>query len=133
VIKRLASTIYWIITMVAIGLGLLTDDPTGRPFAVVGAVLVVLYLSRAHRIFFWTSLSGVAAFLIGFVLFMPVGCAYPACQQGSECLISCPTLLGFRYEGRESFPLLPAMLLAAICLTAAWFLIGHSARDLSER
>ena len=137
VIKRLASTIYWIVASTAIGLGLLTYGSIGRPFAVVGAALVVLYPSRVHRTFFWSSLSGIAAFLVGFVMFMPVECAFPACAQGSECLISCPTLLGFQYQGRESFPLLPALvigvLLAAILLTTVWILIGRHARDLTER
>lgn len=114
---RAAAVVYWSIAAVLAVIGFLDLAGIGWPLFLTGVAMLAVGPRRHDPAVLWPVLSGVWAFLVGYVLVAPMGCTSfaGALVGGGSQLVGhtvCTNVLGLDYSGGAAYrpPLLPALL-----------------------
>ncbi len=121
--SRTGSVVYWSLAIALIAFGVLGLLSIGLPFLLTGIAMAALAPRRSERTILWPTLIGIWAFVLGFVLIGPIGCAATGSGAPGRTVLestSCGNVLGLDYSGGAGYqpPLLPAVL-AGIVLGVA--------------
>ncbi len=113
------SIAYFVLAAVLVVFGALTGLSLGVPFLLTGVLMIALSPSRRRPEVFWPALVAVWAFVLGYLLVGPLGCASSLSgTAGSPPAVShttCTNLLGINYSGTGTYSpsLVPAFLAGA--------------------
>jgi hypothetical protein len=117
--SRVGAVVYWSLAVGLIAFGLLGLISIGLPFLLTGIAMAALASRRSERTILWPVLIGIWAFVLGYVLIGPLGCATTSSAEPGRTVVeatSCGNLLGLDYSGGVGYepPLLPAVLVGAV-------------------
>ena len=116
---------YWAFVAALCLFGLFGIFSIGAPFLLLGLTLAVVAPWRRRPAVLWPAVGSVVAFIVGFILVMPLGCSTsPSVESASPSgelvaqTTTCNNALGINYSGSGLYSpsLLPA-LLAGLVLT----------------
>jgi hypothetical protein len=123
--SRAGAIVYWSLAIGLVAFGFLALISIGLPFLLTGLAMLFLASRRSERATLWPTLIGIWAFVLGFVLIAPLGCATTSSAEPGQAVAattSCGNVLGLDYSGGAGYtpPLLPAALVGiALGLAAA--------------
>lgn len=125
-VDRLRAVGYWSLAIVLTVFGFIDLIAIGAPFLVLGLALLAFGHRRHERAVFVPGLAGTFGFIVGTLLFVPLGCTASGSGSSAGRLIEgptrCATALWFDYVGTSPYspPFLPALTAGAVVGITTW-------------
>jgi hypothetical protein len=134
--SRIGAVVYWTFAVALIAFGVLGLLSVGLPFLLTGIAMAALAPRRSERVILWPALVGIWAFVLGYVLAGPIGCATTVSAAPGEATaetVSCGNVLGLDYSGGAGYqpPLLPALVVGVVLAVASAWVVRRALRRWS--
>jgi len=90
------------VALVLVVFGFVAGFSIGAPFLYLGLGMLILHPFRSRPRVYWPLLGGLAAFLVGTALVVPMSCTALGTVGGSSVTI-CSSLVGLTWSGSGAF------------------------------